>query len=156
MIARIARSLALLALLAACGGPAATPEQQIRATFSELERASRAGEVSVVKDFVSARYRDPRGRTRDDLHGLIRYQYFRHKKVYLLTRIEELDVGEDGRARATVLGAMASGPIEDPSALRRVQADVYRFDLELADEGEGTWRVVSGDWRPANLDDFIP
>ena len=39
--------------------------------------------------------------------------------------------------------------------LRTVRADVYRFDLELLDEGGGEWRLISGDWRPAGLDDFL-
>ncbi len=150
-----AASLALLALVAACSEPVTTPDQQIRATFAEIERASRAGDVTVLKDFVSARYRDAHGRTKNDLHSLIRYQYFRHKKVYLLTRIEELEIADDGTARTTVLGAMASAPVEDPAQLRTVRADVYRFDLELLDEGGGEWKVLSGDWRPAGLDDFL-
>ena len=156
MIARSrAPILALLAIVAACSEPVATPDEQIRQTFAEIERASRAGEVTVLKDFVSARYRDAHGRTKEDLHSLIRYQYFRHKKVYLLTRIEELEIASDGTARTTVLGAMASAPVENAAELRTVHADIYRFDLELIDEGGGSWKVLSGDWRPAGLDDFL-
>ena len=29
------------------------------------------------------------------------------------------------------------------------------FDLDLRDEGAGVWRVVSADWRPARVDDFL-
>ncbi len=147
--------LALLTVLSACAGPDATPEQQIRAVLGEIERASRAGEVGVLKDFISEHYRDRQGRTRQDLHSVIRYQYLRHKSVYLLTRIEDLELQPPVRARLVVLGAMASAPILDPGALRAARADVYRFDLELADEGGGEWRVVSAAWRPAGIDDFL-
>jgi hypothetical protein len=150
-----ASTLALLAFVAACSEPVATPDEQIRSTFTEIERASRAGDVAVLRDFVSARYRDGHGRNRDDLQSLIRYQYLRHNKVYLLTPIEKLEIAEDGTARTTVLAAMASAPVEDPAQLRTVRADVYRFDLELLDEGSGDWKVLSGDWRPADLDDFL-
>ncbi len=156
MTARFAGpTLALLAFMAACSEPVTTPDEQIRSTFAEIERASRAGDVAVLKDFVSARYRDGQGRTRDDLQALIRYQYLRHKKVYLLTRIEKIEIADDGTARTIVLGAMASAPVEEPAQLRTVHADVYRFDLELLDEGGGSWKVLSGDWRPAALDDFF-
>ena len=151
---RLATLLALMSLLVACSGPEPTAEERIRATFGEIERASRAGEVSVLKDFISQSYADPRGRTKRDLHSLITYQYFRHKKVYRLTRLAQLDVTPPHSAHVTVLGAMASSPIPDVGALRTVHADVYRFDLQLTDE-DGAWRVTSGDWRPANLDDFL-
>ena len=154
-IASIATFLALVALLSSCAGEPATPEERIRAAFGQIERASREGDLKALVDFVSPRYRDRRGRTARDLHSLIRVQYLRHHKVYLLTLLESLELGAPGAATVNVLCAMASTPIPEPGALRNVRADVYRFDLELVDEGDKGWRVRSGEWRPARLDDFL-
>ncbi len=154
-IAFVAVGLALLTLLSSCAGEPPTAEERIRTTFREIERASRVGDMAALKDFVSPGYADPRGRTVKDLHSLITYHYFRHKKVYLLTRLESLAISAPDAATVTVLGAMASAPIPEPSALRNVHADVYRFDLVLAGDDDGAWRVTSGEWRPARLDDFL-
>jgi len=145
--------LASLAILSACADPA-TPEDQIRTFFSEIERASRAKDVSVVKDAVSADYRDPHGRVQRDIHSIIAVQYLRQREIYLLTRIESLEFPSPGEANVVVLGAMAGTPIEGADSLRKIRADVYRFELQLRDES-GSWRVLSGDWRPAVLEDFF-
>jgi hypothetical protein len=55
---------------------------------------------------------------------------------------------------AEVYVAMAGTPIEAPEALVGLRADLYRFDLELAEEPDGEWRVSSAQWRPAAIDDF--
>lgn len=145
--------LASLALLSGCADPT-TPEDQVRALLSEIERASREKDVSSVKDAISENYRDAHGRVQKDIHSVITYQYFRQREIYLLTRIESLEFPSPTRAVLVVLGAMAGTPIEGADALQKIRADVYRFDLELRDEG-GDWRVVSSDWRPAGLDDFL-
>jgi hypothetical protein len=144
----------LLAFVSACSGPVPSPEDPVRSWLAEAERASRERDIGAMKDLISRSYRDRHGRTQEDVHGIITFQYFRQNSVYLLTRIESLDLPAPSRARLTVLGAMAGSPLEGPASLRQVRADVYRFELELVDEGD-QWRVVSGDWRPAGVDDFL-
>jgi hypothetical protein len=145
--------LASLAILSACTDPA-TPEDRIRAFMSEIERASRDKDVSAVKNAISENYRDAHGRLQRDIHSIITLQYLRQREIYLLTRIESLELPSPTEAHVVVLGAMAGTPIEAADALRKIRADVYRFDLQLRDE-RGSWRVVSGDWRPAILEDFF-
>ena len=146
---------ALLALLtAACGGAPPTPEQQIRALLGEIERASRERDVRTLKGVISEGYRDAHGRTRQELSSLISYHHLRHEQVYLFTRLEELQLPQPGAASLVVLAAMAGSPAASLEALRDLRADVYRFRLDLRDE-DGAWRIVSADWRPAALDDFL-
>lgn len=147
--------LALLSLIAACAEPVSEPEQQIRDFLTKIERASRDKDIQALKDVVSASYSDKVGRQQEDLHNLIKLHYFRRRDVFLLTRIETLELTAPGEAKLSVLAAMAGTPLESEQSLRDVRADLYRFDLELRDEGSGEWRVLSGDWRPARMDDFL-
>ncbi len=139
----------------ACGGAVITQEDEIRAFVGEIERASRERDLRLMKDAVSEQYADPRGRTREDLHGLLTYHYFRNRSIYVLLRIEKLELQSPDAASLVLLAALAGGPISSPQALRELRADVYRFELELEDEGEADWRVRSAGWRPAQIDDFF-
>lgn len=147
--------LAALSLLLACGGSPPTPADEVRAFVGEIERASREKDVGALKDAVSQAYADRVGRTREDIHSLIMYHHFRNPQVFLLTRIESLAFASPDRGTLALLAAMAAGPIADLESLREPRADVYRFELEIADEGSAEWRVLSADWRPATLDDLL-
>ncbi len=147
--------LTLLALVVACAEPVPEPEQQIREFLTEIERASRAKDIGALKDVVSASYSDKVGRRQEDLHNLIVLHYFGRRDVFLLTRIETLELTAPGEAALSLLVAMAGTPLESEQSLRDVRADLYRFELELRDEGSGEWRVLSADWRPARMDDFL-
>ena len=147
--------VSLLALAVACSEPVQEPEQQIRDLVGEIERASRDKDIQALKDMVSASYSDRVGRKQENLHSLIKLHYLRRRDVFLLTRIETLELPAPGRAKFSLLAALAGTPLESEATLRDVRADLYRFELELRDEGSGRWRVVSADWRPARLDDFL-
>ena len=148
-------AVSLLALAVACTEPVLEPEQQIRDLLGEIERASREKDIQTLKNLVSASYSDKVGRKQENLHSLIKLHYLRRRDVFLLTRIETLELPAPGQAKLSVLAAMAGTPLESEAALRDVRADLYRFELELRDEGSGEWRVVSADWRPARMDDFL-
>jgi len=137
-------------LVSGCGDAPGTPEEQIRAWVAQIERASRERDVGVLKDAISGQYRDPAGRTQDDIHGLLVYHHFRQKTVYLLTRIEELDVLAPDRASLTLLAAIAGSPATRFEALSDLRGDLYRFELELAAQ-DGIWQVTSATWGPAPL-----
>lgn len=151
---RAAAALAAALLAAGCGAEPASPEQQIAATLEAIERASRERDLEALRDFVSPSYRDRAGRTRQDVHGLIAFHTLRRQSVYLLTRIQHLELPAPDAAHLVVLAAMAGTPIGGVESLRDVRADVYRFELRLAREGGDTWRAVSADWRPGRLEDF--
>ena len=51
--------------------------------------------------------------------------------------------------------AMAGGPITNAEELLLIRADLYRFDIAFADEGDNDWKVIGADWRRAERSDFI-
>jgi hypothetical protein len=53
-----------------------------------------------------------------------------------------------------MFAALASVPGGVLPDLKNLSADVYRFDLTLADE-DGTWRVVRAAWSPATVKDLL-
>jgi hypothetical protein len=139
----------------ACGGDPSTPEARIRALLSGAEAAAEAKDAGAFKKWVSDRYADDRGQDRQAVMGLVTFYFMRHQTIHLLTRVDAIEIAEDGSARAGVFVAMAGTPILGVDNLARLRADLYHFDFALAEEG-GDWRVTSADWRRAESSDFLP
>ena len=148
-------ALASLAL-AACSAQPDSPDAQVRALFAMAEAAAEEKDAGALKELVSQHYADDGGHDRQAIAGLLTFHFLRHQTIHLLTRIHAIGFPEPTRAATTIFVAMAGTPILIVDDLARVRADLYRFDFELADEGDGDWRVTRAAWRRATPDDFLP
>ena len=147
-------ALALGLLLApSCAREATTPEQRVRAVLAALEEGAQQRDAGAMKEHVSEAYSDAQGNDQRAIAQLVAFHLLRNQSVYLLTRVRSVEVAAPGEARAEVLVAMAGRKIEGPEALLALRADLYRFDLGLAEE-DGAWRVRTAQWRPAAIEDF--
>lgn len=146
---------ALALAASACGGDPGTPEARIRALLSDAEAAAEAKDAGALKERMSDRYADDRGQDRQAVMGLVTFYFMRHQTIHLLTRVDTIEIADDGSARAGVFVAMAGTPILGVDDLARLRADLYRFEFALAEE-DGDWRVTSADWRRAESGDFLP
>ena len=140
--------------LTSCDSPPQTPEARIRALFSEVERASRERDLTTLRDMISESYSDTRGRDKADVSAILTAYYLRRGSIYVLTRVRSLDLQENGRARTSVFAGLARAPTLDFGELSRPQADIYVFDLELAEEEDKNWRVTRAAWRRARPADL--
>lgn len=143
-----------LALLCAGCSKTETPEQRVRALIDNAEQAVEQKDIRTLRGYVSARYSDAHGRDRRTVDGILRLYLLRHEKIHLLTRIESVQVTDQGRAEAVVYIAMVGRPIMSAAELAALRADFYRFEIAFAEEDE-EWRVIRAAWRPAELADFV-
>ncbi len=143
-----------LLLLAACNKDTSSPEEQIRSTILAMESAVEQRSLDSVKERVSTDYKDEwNGNRRAALRSLMFY-FQGHQSIHLLTRISDIQIGEDGNsARAIVYVGMAGKPVEESDKLIDVNADLYRFDVDLIADGN-EWLVTSARWQPARPVDF--
>lgn len=146
--------LLAISLPAACNRDAVTPEDAIRSVLAELESAAEAKDVGEMKGHVSEAYADGEGHDKQAIGQLAALHLLRNQSVYLLTRVRDVVSIAPGQGSAEVLVAMAGTPIDAPEALVGLRADLYRFDLQLAEEPDGAWRIRSAQWRPAAVEDF--
>jgi hypothetical protein len=150
--------LALLLVAPACKR-ALTPEEQVRAAIAAAEKAAEEKDVRGVGQFVSERYSDGEN-DRPLVLGVVRLQFLRFPSIHLLVRVASVALPQPGEAHAVAFVAMAGLPIAGVDDLSRVSADLYRFELELADEGskgpgKGPWRIRSARWARARAGDFF-
>ena len=97
---------------------------------------------------------DAKGNDRDAIVGVLTYHFLRNRTIHLLTRVAELQVGDDAVAGVTVYVAMAGRPIPGSEALAGLRANLYRFEFTLEEEEAG-WRLTRATWRPAEPKDFL-
>lgn len=151
----IAASLcvALTLILLSCEG-ANNPEHQIREMIAAGEEAVEARSIMSARDFIANSYQDQQGRQKAGVEKILAGYILRNKSIHLLTRVHDLTLN-DNQIRADIIlyVAMANIPLPTLDQLVYTRADFYRFDLELLLE-EGEWRISSGRWHPARLEEF--
>lgn len=154
-LARFCRILALLLFIlpAACG-PGDSPEEQVRQYVAAAEEAAEARNPGDLKELIAEQYQDDQGRTRRDIVAIAARYLYANKSIHVLTRIEGLVFPASEQAQLTVYAALTGQNVSDLDALLNMQADLYRFDLELR-RTDGEWRLLRADWRPAKGGDFF-
>jgi hypothetical protein len=128
-------------LLAACGGPAAAPEEALRQWIADAEAAAEDLDRRGLLAMVSENYADGRGNDRESIDELLRLYFLRQKSVALVMKIDELNVIGDSAAEILVT---AAGVGTTTRALG-VNADAYQFSLEL-EKTDDEWLLIGAQW----------
>jgi hypothetical protein len=145
----------LLALtsLVACGDRE-SPENRLRARIAQAETAVKAKDMDTLKDFIAAGYADADGRDQRGVQRLLLGYFLRQQTIHLLVRIPQIELPTADQATTRLLVAMAGRPVTTAEELDRLQADLYRFDLDWVHNGTD-WQVIRGHWQRASLDEFL-
>ena len=139
-------------LLRACSDEAQSPEEEIRQFIDTGVEAAEARSVDGLEELIHADYRDQKGYSKNQLTNLMRGLFFRHKKVFLFTRIEEINLISEGEAIVNLKVAMAGSQITGLEALTNLRAQLYAFELHLLKTDD--WLLQHAKWRRASLADF--
>lgn len=145
--------IALALALAACSRQS-SPEAEIRELVAHAVTVAEERNVRDLRALIADDYADARGLDRKAVENLIRLHVLRQQSIHLFARIRSIELLEPDRASASVAVAMAGRPVRDSAALVGLNADLYRFDLELVRHGRNEWKVQRAAWQPARLDDF--
>ncbi len=142
-----------LTLLVACSRNADSPEAEIRALVAQAQTAAEARDAPGLRALIADNYADVQGNDRKAMENLIRLHILRNQSIHLFTRIRSIALPQPDHAMVSVAAAMAGRPVANAGELVGLNADLYRFDLELIRRG-GEWQVQRAAWEPARLDDF--
>jgi hypothetical protein len=151
--------LPLLAVVAvvqiACGSKPDSPEARVRALFDKAEVAAEKKDLGTLRDLISDNYLDDLGQNKQAILGVLSFHFFRNQSIYILTRIQSIAFPEPAQAGAVVFVATAGQPIRGTEELGALRADLFRFDITLADKDKGDWKVTRAQWRRVELKDFL-
>ncbi len=134
----------VVAAVAGCGG-GRDPDADIRALLAGAEQAAEARDAGFFADLVGSGYRDAQGHDRDELLRTLRGYFIANQRVEIVSRIDDVEL-EGSDAARVVLHAGMLGQRSGATALAGVDADLYRFELELVNDG-GDWRIIGAEWR---------
>jgi hypothetical protein len=138
-----------------CGSKPDSPEAQVRALIKKAEVAAEKKDLGTFRDLISDQYLDEFRQDKQAILGILSFHFFRNESVYLLTRTQTIAFPEVSRAEAVMLVATAGQPIRGTEELGALRADLFRFDITLADKGKGDWKVTRAQWRRVQLKDFL-
>jgi hypothetical protein len=136
-------SAAALAAAAVAGCGSSDPEAEIRALLAAAEEAAETRDVGFFADVVGEGYRDSRGQDRAELLRVLRGYFIANQRIEVVSRIDEIALEGTDAARA-VMHAGLLGQRSGAELLGGVDADLYRFELELVSDG-GEWRIIGAD-----------
>jgi hypothetical protein len=127
-----------------------TPEDRVRALLASLEAAVEGGDLAPVRESLSPLFSGNENMDKPSAMLALQLQ-LRARKLFLLTRILNVEAAPGALAGAEIMVAAAAVPIPGPEALSRLEADVYRFQLALEEDADAPhgYRVKSAAWSPA-------
>jgi hypothetical protein len=133
-------------LVGGCGGSGDT-ETELRALLAAAEEAAEARDVGFFSDLLGEAYRDSQGNDREQLLRMLRGYFIANQRIEIVSRVDEVAL-QGGDAARVVLHAGMLGQRAGAAALTGVEAELYRFELELAVNG-GDWQVIGARWSRA-------
>lgn len=142
---RIAAVALAACFVAGCG--TSDPEAEIRALLVAAEEAAEARDAGFFAGLVGENYRDARGNDRAMIVRTLRGYFLANQRVEVVSRIDEVVIEGGDAARATLHAGLV-GQRTGAALLGGLDADLYRFDLELVNDG-GEWRIIGASWRRA-------
>ncbi|MBE2295370.1 MAG: hypothetical protein IAF00_10470 [Phycisphaerales bacterium] len=144
----------VLLLMTACSGPADSPETEIRQFIARAQTAAEERNIGDLRTVIADNYSDSEGRDHKAVEQLMRLYILRNQSVHLFVRIRDIVLTGPDHAMASIAVAMAARPMNSADQLIDLNADLYRFDLELTRQAKNDWRVLRASWERAKLDDF--
>lgn len=144
-----------LPLLGSCSSERDTPEAQVRALLQQGEAAAEKRETGILRRMISEKYSDSQGQDKKAVEALLRYYFLCNESIHLFMHVRQVAIPAPDAAQAIVMVAMTAKPVADVEELERLRADLHRFDLSLAREESGEWKVTRAEWRRAEFADFL-
>ncbi|MEM7562032.1 MAG: hypothetical protein AAF353_03160 [Pseudomonadota bacterium] len=142
----------LVFVLSACSEEALTPEEEIRQFIEQAVESAEKRSADELDELMHRDYLDQSGYNKKALGKLLRLYFFRHKNIYLFTRIDDIHVFSENEAEVDMHLAMAGSVIADVNALASLRARMYRFELRLLKDEE--WLLQHAKWSPASIADM--
>lgn len=134
------------AAIAGCGG-VSDPEAEIRARLATAVEAAEARDAGFFGDLLGPAYRDARGNDRDEVVRRVRGYFIANQRIEIVSRVDEVRLEGSDAARAVVHAGIL-GQRSGAQLLGGVDADLYRFELELVNN-DGEWQIIGANWNPA-------
>jgi hypothetical protein len=147
--------LILFLLLSSCSSdPVLSKEQILRNSINEIETRFEARRLGDIVEYVSEDYKDENGRKLADVKRVIQLQLMRHKKLFIISKIGDIQWQGDEKAIVQITAAMTGQEVEDIGILPSIRADIVNFTVEFVKQEE-VFKIKAATWTWAQPSDFL-
>lgn len=136
--------LHLLAAALLCGCQKHTENERVAKVLTAIQKAVEQKDVNEALFHVSKTYSDPQGNDYEGIKGLLRFYFFRHRKISIILTDPEINI--DVSTASARFQAILSGKAGSAGNILPDSLGAYRFDVALTTES-GEWRVISAKWE---------
>ena len=144
--------LCITFLLHACSGSEISREDEIKQYIETGVKAAENRSSSDLAELIDESYLDHKNLNKTQITKLARLYFFRHKKIFLFTKIDSIEFVAENQALVTLHVAMAGSVISDANVLSSLRAKIYKFELELIKQDE--WLLQRASWQAASMSDM--
>lgn len=142
-------------ILASCSSTEQlSKEQRLRQSIAAIESHLEERKLSKIIEYVSENYQDEMGRKLRDIKRVIQIQIMRHKSLYVLSAIKNIQWADDSHVKVEIAAAIGGKPMKSVSILTSVRADMIKFTVDFILEDE-VYKVKSATWQWADPSDFL-
>ncbi len=139
-------------LLIGCSDEKLSREDEIKQFIESGIEAAENRSSSDLAELIDENYLDDKALNKMQLTRLVRLYFFRHKNIYLFTKIDEIEFFTENEALVTLHVAMAGSVISGVSALSSLRAETLKFELELIKRDE--WLLRRAKWQRAGIEEM--
>ena len=136
-------STVLVLALAGCGQ--SPPEEAIQARLDGAVAAVEQPDTGYFRDLISEAFVGDRGLGRDDAINRLRGLFLRYPRIRVVRGLQTIELRGDGAAQVTITAGLSG---DQGKPLAGFSADLYRFEVEMALEPDGEWRVIGARYGP--------
>ena len=151
---KIIINLLLVALLVSCGSKELSKEQMLSDSIEQIESRMESRKLSDVAEFIDENYSDEQGRTLRDVKRVIQMQFMRHKTLFILSNVNQVEWTTENEAQVTITAALTGQDVNDVSLLKSIRADMVSFDVKFIRQDD-KFVVSSARWQRAYPLDFL-
>lgn len=137
---RFLTSCLVCALLAGCNGPADEPETALRQWVAEARTAAQDKDRRGLLALISENYSDSRGNDYERIGRILALHFLRQQDIVIASKIDRIAVNAGTAAEITLTAGMVG-----TRKSFGLDADAYRFDLELERDGD-QWLLIGARW----------
>lgn len=139
-------------LLYACTDDGLSKEEEIKQFIEAGIEAAENRSARDLSKLIDENYLDDRKFNKKQLTTLVQVYFFRHKNIFLFTKIDEIEFFTDNEALVTLYVAMAGSVISSTNVLTSLRAKTYKFELELIKQDK--WLLQRAKWQSISVSDM--
>ncbi len=150
----LAYLLFFILLFACSSDPELSKHQILINSIIEIENRFEARKLGEIVEYVSEDYSDENGRKIKDVKRVIQLQLMRHKKLFIISKIGDIEWQGDDKAIVQITAAMTGQDVKDIGILPKIRADMVKFTVEFIKQDD-IFIVQAATWTWAEPSDFL-